>query len=156
MYTKSLTYPRQKIFFCSNIIPRQKFSVLLLTIAAVCGIIIYYYLYCGIIYAKLYIYRSNFYPYLLCFLHSKCINMAKCTFCVYYNCAYIQSWFFYIKTVDVRQCMRYNNVDVRIRIILFIKFNIRFVVSFLLFYTYFFHFSLFSPSTSLGIFFAPI
>lgn len=43
--------------------------------------------------------------------------------------------FSFSKTVDVESSIGYNEYDVRIRIILFM-FNIRFVVSFLLFYTY--------------------
>lgn len=52
-------------------------------------------------------------------------------------CAVVQILDFCLKAVDVSYVMGYNNIDVRIRLILLIMFNIRFVVSFLLFYTYF-------------------
>lgn len=51
-------------------------------------------------------------------------------------CAVVQILDFCLKAVDVLYVMGYNNIDVRIRLILLIMFNIRFVVSFLLFYTY--------------------
>ncbi len=59
-------------------------------------------------------------------------------------CAIIQKMFFYPKTVDVQKLMVYNNNDVRILLnSIFKMFNIRFVVSFLLFYTYLSYFNSF-------------
>ena len=60
------------------------------------------------------------------------------------------------QTVDGGKLMSYNMIDVRIRLnSIFIKFNIRFVVSFLLFYTYFFHLILFSAGPGVLHFFCP-
>lgn len=62
--------------------------------------------------------------------------------------------FFYTKTVDVRELMVYNIDDVRIHLYSIKMFNIRFVVSFLLFYTYLFYFISVSQGTLPCIFFA--
>ena len=62
--------------------------------------------------------------------------------------------FFYTKTVDVRELMVYNIDDVRIHLYSIKMFNIRFVVSFLLFYTDLFYLISVSQGTLPCIFFA--